>query len=157
MRKISRRIRSSSLCRWVESHTPVSYTHLDVYKRQGLQSVTDTDDLLRGEAPESTFTQLSMFPSFEEQVGTVAAAEASMKMCIRDRSVTGLKTVVTAIGAGVGVWGVINLLEGYGNDNHGAKSQGIKQLMSGGGIIKMCIRDRTYIFFCFIGKRTIFH
>ena len=32
-------------------------------------------------------------------------------------SVTGLKTVVTAIGAGVGVWGVINLLEGYGNDN----------------------------------------
>lgn len=48
-------------------------------------------------------------------------------------SVTGLKTVVTAIGAGV--WGVINLLEGYGNDNPGAKSQGIKQLMSGGGII----------------------
>ena len=36
---------------------------------------------------------------------------------------------------GVGVWGVINLLEGYGNDNPGAKSQGIKQLMSGGGII----------------------
>src|SRR5574344_1617738 len=50
-------------------------------------------------------------------------------------AVTGLKTVVTAIGAGVGVWGVINLLEGYGNDNPGAKSQGIKQLMSGGGII----------------------
>ena len=50
-------------------------------------------------------------------------------------AVTGLKTVVTAIGAGVGVWGVINLLEGYGNDNPGAKSQGIKQLMAGGGII----------------------
>ena len=50
-------------------------------------------------------------------------------------AVTGLKTVVTAIGAGVGVWGVINLLEGYGNDNPGAKSQGIKQLMSGGGVI----------------------
>ena len=32
-------------------------------------------------------------------------------------AVTGLKTIVTAIGAGVGVWGVINLLEGYGNDN----------------------------------------
>lgn len=44
-------------------------------------------------------------------------------------AVTGLKTVVTAIGAGVGVWGVINLLEGYGNDNPGAKSQGIKHLM----------------------------
>lgn len=44
-------------------------------------------------------------------------------------SVTGLKTVVTAIGAGVGAWGVINLLEGYGNDNPGAKSQGMKHLM----------------------------
>lgn len=46
-----------------------------------------------------------------------------------------LKILVIAIGAGLGVWGVINLLEGYGSDNPGAKSQGIKQLMSGGGII----------------------
>ncbi len=47
-------------------------------------------------------------------------------------AVTGLKTVVTAIGAGVGVWGVINLLEGYGNDNNnpGAKSQGMKHIMA---------------------------
>lgn len=43
--------------------------------------------------------------------------------------------MVTAIGAGLGAWGVINLLEGYGNDNPGAKSQGIKQLMAGGGIV----------------------
>ena len=28
-----------------------------------------------------------------------------------------LKVLVIAIGAGLGVWGVINLLEGYGNDN----------------------------------------
>ena len=46
-----------------------------------------------------------------------------------------LQTLVSAIGAGLGVWGVINLLEGYGNDNPGAKSQGIKQLMAGGGVI----------------------
>ena len=44
-------------------------------------------------------------------------------------AVTTLRTVVTAIGAGVAVWGIINLLEGYGNDNPGAKSQGIKQLI----------------------------
>ena len=37
-------------------------------------------------------------------------------------AVAGLKIVVTAIGAGVGVWGVINLLEGYGNDNPGANA-----------------------------------
>ncbi|MGP1404345.1 MAG: Maff2 family mobile element protein, partial [Catonella sp.] len=36
---------------------------------------------------------------------------------------------------GLGAWGVINLMEGYGNDNPGAKSQGIKQLMAGGGIV----------------------
>ena len=45
-----------------------------------------------------------------------------------------LQTLVIALGAGLGIWGVINLLEGYGNDNPGAKSQGIKQLMAGGGI-----------------------
>jgi hypothetical protein len=33
-----------------------------------------------------------------------------------------LQTLVIALGAGLGVWGVINLLEGYGNDNPGAKS-----------------------------------
>lgn len=31
-----------------------------------------------------------------------------------------LQTLVIALGAGLGVWGVINLLEGYGNDNPGA-------------------------------------
>lgn len=50
-------------------------------------------------------------------------------------AITTLKTLVVAIGAGLGVWGVINLLEGYGNDNPGAKSQGIKQLMAGAGIM----------------------
>ena len=46
-----------------------------------------------------------------------------------------LQTLVIAIGAGLAVWGAVNLLEGYGSDNPAAKSQGIKQLMSGGGII----------------------
>ena len=45
-----------------------------------------------------------------------------------------LQTLVIAVGAGLGIWGVINLLEGYGNDNPGAKSQGMKQLMAGGGV-----------------------
>ena len=50
-------------------------------------------------------------------------------------AISTLQTLVVALGAGLGVWGVINLLEGYGNDNPGAKSQGMKQLMAGGGII----------------------
>jgi len=45
-----------------------------------------------------------------------------------------LKMLVIALGAGLGVWGAINLLEGYGNDNPGAKSQGMKQLMAGIGV-----------------------
>ena len=28
-----------------------------------------------------------------------------------------LQTLVVALGAGLGIWGAINLLEGYGNDN----------------------------------------
>ena len=53
-----------------------------------------------------------------------------MYMAFFSSAITTLKTLVVAIGAGLGVWGVVNLLEGYGNDNPGAKSQGIKHLMS---------------------------
>ena len=49
-------------------------------------------------------------------------------------AITTLQTLVIALGAGLGVWGVVNLLEGYGSDNPGAKSQGMKQLMAGGGV-----------------------
>ena len=55
-------------------------------------------------------------------------------MAFFSNAVTVLQTLVIAIGAGLGIWGVVNLLEGYGNDNPGAKSQGIKQLMAGGGV-----------------------
>ena len=41
-----------------------------------------------------------------------------------------LQTLVVALGAGLGVWGVVNLLEGYGSDNPGSKSQGMKKLMA---------------------------
>lgn len=41
---------------------------------------------------------------------------------------------MVALGAGLGIWGAINLMEGYGNDNPGAKSQGMKRLMAGGGV-----------------------
>lgn len=45
-----------------------------------------------------------------------------------------LQTLVVALGAGLGIWGVINLLEGYGQDNPASKSQGVKQLVAGGGV-----------------------
>lgn len=55
-------------------------------------------------------------------------------------SINTLKDVVVAVGGGVGVWGIVNLLEGYGNDNPGAKSQGMKQLMAGAGIAMIGIK-----------------
>lgn len=45
-------------------------------------------------------------------------------------AITTLQTLVVALGAGLGVWGVVNLLEGYGSDNPGSKSQGMKQFMA---------------------------
>ena len=56
-------------------------------------------------------------------------------MAFFNSAITVLQTLVIAIGAGLGIWGVINLLEGYGSDNPAAKSQGIKQLMAGGGVV----------------------
>ena len=56
-------------------------------------------------------------------------------MAFFTEAVNVLQTLVIALGAGLGIWGVVNLLEGYGNDNPAAKSQGIKQLMSGGGVM----------------------
>jgi hypothetical protein len=56
-------------------------------------------------------------------------------MAFFGEAINTLKILVIALGAGLAVWGVINLLEGYGNDNPGAKSQGMKQLMAGGGVV----------------------
>ena len=41
-----------------------------------------------------------------------------------------LKVLVMAIGCGLGAWGIVNLLEGYGADNPASKSQGMKQFMA---------------------------
>ena len=45
--------------------------------------------------------------------------ERGKTMAFFTTTITTLKTVVTAL---VAVWGVVNLLEGYGNDNLGANA-----------------------------------
>ena len=37
-------------------------------------------------------------------------------------AITTLQALAIALGAGLGVWGVVNLLEGYGSDNPGANA-----------------------------------
>ena len=44
-------------------------------------------------------------------------------MAFFNSAVTVLQTLVIALGAGLGIWGAINLLEGYGNDNPGANTR----------------------------------
>lgn len=46
-------------------------------------------------------------------------------MAFFGEAINTLKILVIALGAGLGVWGIINLLEGYGNDNPGANRQGL--------------------------------
>ena len=43
-------------------------------------------------------------------------------MAFFNSAVEVLQTLVIALGAGLGIWGAINLLEGYGNDNPGANA-----------------------------------
>ena len=38
-------------------------------------------------------------------------------MAFFNSAVTVLQTLVIALGAGLGIWGAINLLEGYGNEH----------------------------------------
>lgn len=56
--------------------------------------------------------------------------QGDYNMAFFNSAITVLQTLVVALGAGLGIWGAINLLEGYGNDNPGAKSQGMKQFMA---------------------------
>ena len=46
-------------------------------------------------------------------------------MAFFEQAITVLQTLVIALGAGLGIWGVINLLEGYGkfsNSEHAIKA-----------------------------------
>lgn len=49
-------------------------------------------------------------------------AESEDFMAFFNSAINVLQTLVIALGAGLGVWGVINLLEGYGNDNRATRS-----------------------------------
>ena len=50
------------------------------------------------------------------------AAESEVYMEFFNSAVGVLQTLVIALGAGLGIWGAINLMEGYGNDNPGANA-----------------------------------
>ena len=43
-------------------------------------------------------------------------------MAFFEQAITVLQTLVIALGAGLGVWGAVNLMEGYGGDNPGSNA-----------------------------------
>lgn len=55
-------------------------------------------------------------------VWTCSSVPGKLYMEFFNSAVDVLQTLVTALGGGLGIWGVINLLEGYGNDNLGANA-----------------------------------
>lgn len=73
---------------------------------------------------------------FEKTILSAAeqAAESEDLMEFFNSAVDTLQTIVVGLGGALCVWGGINLLEGYGQDNPGSKSQGVKQLVAGGGV-----------------------
>ena len=50
--------------------------------------------------------------------GVLRVWDSRSIMAFFQSAVGSLQTIVIALGAGLGVWGAINLLEGYGNDNN---------------------------------------
>ena len=81
---------------------------------------------------------LKKFLSAAEQ-----AAESEDLMEFFNSAVDTLQTIVVGLGGALCVWGGINLLEGYGQDNPGSKSQGVKQLVAGGGVALIRFRRRV--------------
>lgn len=72
---------------------------------------------------------------FTHNLTTYGAIVATGFTSFLQSGVNALKIVIIAVGGGIAVLGAVNLLEGYGNDNPGAKSQGIKQFMAGAGVM----------------------
>ena len=61
----------------------------------------------------------ALYPRIRQQPERPAAGAY---MAFFQSAVGVLQTLVIALGAGLGIWGAINLLEGYGNDNPGANA-----------------------------------
>ena len=58
-------------------------------------------------------------------------------------AITVLQTLVVAIGAGLGIWGAITLLEGYENEDESLKRRGLDMVLAGGNIAALapeCLR-----------------
>lgn len=51
-----------------------------------------------------------------------------------EKAINTLQILVYALGAGLAVWGTLNMCEGYKNDDPDMKEQGFKQLKAGANL-----------------------
>ena len=123
-----------------ENKAPAIFLFSGIYvpeihnQRKTIRRITEMIMLLNAVVAEQFLPYLFLF------VGVVAkfcgyVVDGVYAMGFFSSAISSLKTVITAIGAGIGIWGVINLLEGYSSQDPNGKNQGIKQMMAGGGII----------------------
>ena len=91
-----------------------------------------TDDKYGGRLPVHVrlildeFANIGQIPKFDKLIASIRSREISASII--------LQTIVIGLGGGLCVWSGVNLLEGYGQDSPGAKNQGVKQLVAGGGV-----------------------
>lgn len=64
----------------------------------------------------------AVFPFLSRHCYAAKRQKGVLLMAFFNSAVGVLQTLVIALGAGLGIWGVINLMEGYGNDNPGANA-----------------------------------
>ena len=75
--------------------------------------------------PLMTIVMASMFAmcAFAEGEGSGGSGASVSTSCFISTACEVLKALIILIGAGIGVWGLVNLVEGYGSDNPGSKAQ----------------------------------
>lgn len=104
-----------------------------------LKTKTEPKRLSKRSRNAKKFTLIMTIVACVAAIGCMSCFAAVNTSQFISKTQTVLTAVISLIGAGLGVWGVVNLIEGYGNDNPGAKSQGMKQLMAGVALIAVGI------------------
>ena len=92
------------------------YTYTTEYRRAAAL------DAARGQPPDKKTAAFFIPQNTIKQFDSRTAAESEDYMAFFTSAIGVLQTLVIALGAGLGIWGVINLLEGYGNDNRATRS-----------------------------------
>ena len=107
-------------------HTHFCRYRIGLFSCLGSRSAGKQAMLARGENKRLSAAEGSGQKHAATGSKTITAAKAEKRrrpiMAFFNSAITVLQTLVIALGAGLGIWGAINLLEGYGNDNPGANA-----------------------------------